>query len=98
MGSDRSSSANLTFFSYFADEEGNFGGGTIVRAEIEVSADGQSLTATYTLEFIDTDGASTGEYGPGSASGTRIAVEPMGDPLGTLDDLFGQFEEGTPEP
>jgi len=29
------------------------------------------------------------------ASATRIGVEPVGTPVGSLDDLFGQFEEGT---
>jgi hypothetical protein len=89
--------ASLTFFSYFA-EEGTFAGGTIVRAEIEVAADGQTLTATYTLEFADPTGASEGQYGPGMARGQRITVEPMGEPVGGLDELFEQFEEGTPTP
>jgi len=41
------------------------------------------------------EGAPAGEYGPGSVTGTRIVVEPMGTPAGSFDDLFGQFEEGT---
>ena len=89
--------ADMTFHGLFPDEEG--GGMITVRAAIEVAADGQSLTATYTLEFAGADGAATGQYGPGHVTGTRIAAEPMGTPVGSLSDLFGQFgEEGaTPE-
>ena len=36
-----------------------------------------------------------GTVGPDSVTGTRIVVEPMGTPTGSLEDLFGQFEEGT---
>jgi hypothetical protein len=39
--------------------------------------------------------AGTGEYGPGHVTATRINVEPMGTPAGSLEDLFAQFEEGT---
>jgi hypothetical protein len=69
-----------------------------IRATVEVAADGQSFTAAYTLELTRPDGTSTGEYGPGTATGTRVAVEPMGTPVGTLADLFTQFEapEGAP--
>jgi len=86
-------SANLTFFSYFPDEEGNLGGGSIVRAELEVAADGHSLTATYTVEVINPAGPFGEQYGPGTASGERIAVESMGEPVGSLDDLFSDSEE-----
>jgi hypothetical protein len=41
------------------------------------------------------EGAPTGEYGPGQVTGTRVAVEPMGTPVGSLDELFAGFEEGT---
>jgi hypothetical protein len=51
-----------------------------VRAAFKVAADGQSLTATYTLEYSG-GGAPTGQIGPGSASGTRVVVEPMGSPV-----------------
>jgi hypothetical protein len=67
-----------------------------VRAAIEVAADGQSLTATYTLEFTTPDGMGTGQYGPANVSGTKVVVEQMGTPVGPLEDLFSQFE-GTPE-
>ena len=66
----------------------------MVRAAGEVSEDGQSFTAEFTIGFIG-EGAPSGEYGPGHVTGTRINVEPMGTPAGSLDDLFAQFEEGT---
>ena len=72
-------------------------GGGIIRASIEVAPDGQSFTATYTLEFIDQEtGEGSGEYGPGTATGTRLAVEGPGTPVGSFEDLFSMFE-GTPE-
>jgi hypothetical protein len=81
----------LTF--RFVDPDGVASG----RASLAVATDGNTLTAEYTIEFIDSAGESTGEYGPGMAEGTRAAVEPMGELAGTLEDLFGAFE-GTPAP
>jgi hypothetical protein len=86
---------NLTIRFLNADEEG-FTGLAIVRAEGEVAEDGQSWTASYTLEFVDPDGTTAGEYGPASAYGMRLPVEQMGSPVGSMTDLFEQFE-GTPE-
>ena len=95
--------AGLTFRYVFADETGAGAGGSTVRVAVEVAADGQTFTATYTIEVVGPDGASAGEFGPGTATGERIAVEPMGTPTGTLADLFAQFAgtpaaEGTPAP
>jgi hypothetical protein len=87
-------SFNLTFIEIFpTDDEGSVGMQTI-RAAGEVSEDGQSFTAEFTIE-LTLEGAPAGEYGPGHVTGTRINVEPIGTPAGTLDDLFGQFEDGT---
>lgn len=69
----------------------------VVRADIEVAEDGQTLTATYTGEFIGPDGTSTGEVGPGLAEGTRLAVEPQGTPIGSFEEVFGEQPVGTPE-
>jgi hypothetical protein len=88
------SSVNVTFIEMFpTDDEGSAGMQTI-RAAGEVSADGQSFTAEFTIEFTG-EGAPAGEYGPGHVTATRINVEPMGTPAGSLEDLFAQFEEGT---
>ena len=89
-------SAEMNFHQLIPVEQG--GGISTIRAAIEVGADGQSVTAMYTLELVDADGVATGQYGPGQVSGTRIAVEPMGEPLGTFDDFYGQFEEGGAPP
>jgi hypothetical protein len=88
------SSATLTFVTQLADEEGGDAGSLTVRAVGEVSPDGQTLTAEYTMEFVG-EGAPPGEYGPGAVTGTRIRVEPMGAPAGSLNELFGGSEEGT---
>jgi len=89
-------SAAMTFVQQFPDDEGNFGGSAIIRAAIEVDADGQRFTASYSIEVGGEDGPA-GEFGPGEVIATRLAVEPMGTPVGTLDILFGGEEGGTPE-
>ena len=76
--------------------EGSFAMGTI-RAAGEVSEDGQSFTAEYTLELTG-EGAPPGEFGLGSVTGTRINVEPMGTPVAPVEALFPDLfppEEGT---
>jgi hypothetical protein len=86
--------ADMTFHE-LGSEDGNFAGTATIRAAIEVAADGQSLTATFTAEFTLPDGMESGEYGPGNVTGTKVVVEPMGTPVGPLEGLFE--EEGTPE-
>jgi hypothetical protein len=86
-------SAALTFTEQDPPEEG--GGSFTIRATIEVAPDGQSLSAEFTIEVSGVEGVPTGEYGPGSVTGTRVVVEPMGTPVGSLEDLFGGFEEGS---
>jgi hypothetical protein len=71
-------------------------GTTHIRATVEMAADGQSFIASYTFELVGIDGISTGEYGPGEAAGTRLAIEAPGTPVGSMADLFAQFG-GTPE-
>jgi hypothetical protein len=80
------STGALTFSVYDLEETGGFSSAT-VRAILEASADGQSISGTFTLEQISGDGSSTGQMGPLTATGTRIPVEPMGSPA----------EPGTPE-
>ena len=86
------SSLNLTFMSYVPGGGGDGGPAPVqtIRATGEVSADGQTFTAMFTIE-ITGGGAPAGEYGPGHATATRIAVEPMGTAVGSLDDLFAQL-------
>lgn len=87
------STANLTFSAIESDEENGFYGTFIVRAAFEVSADGQSFTAEYTMEFVSSDGVSTGEAGPGTAVGTRVAAEAPGTPVLTQDEFWGAMFE-----
>ena len=49
------------------------------------------------MELAGPDGASRGEYGPGTVEATRIAIEPMGTPVGTLEELFARFQPGSAE-
>jgi hypothetical protein len=77
------STADLTFIFYQNDSDAGLVTGKL-RASIDVADDGQALSATYTGEFVLPDGTSTQQLGPGTASGTRLAVEPMGTPVGPL--------------
>jgi hypothetical protein len=87
--------ALLTIVSPGMEEEA-FAGTFLVRAAIEVNAAGDSFTAQYTGEFVEPDGTETGEYGPGTATATRIDVEEMGTPAGPLEVLFEQGAAATP--
>ena len=84
--------ANMTFWSL--DPEG---GMFVVRAELEVSDDGQLVTGSYTVELLEPDGTMSGEIGPGEVEGTKLAVEPQGEPIGTFEEVFGEQPVGTPE-
>jgi hypothetical protein len=79
--------AGLTIVSPGMEEE-TFAGTFVVRATIEVDETGDAFTAQYTGEFVTPDGTRTGEYGPGTATATRIEVEEMGTPAGPLEVLF----------
>ncbi len=84
--------ATLTVVAFESeDEDDSVVSSYKIRGTIEVGADGNSFTAQYTLEFIYPDGTSTGEAGPGTATGTRLVVEAPGTPDATLDELFGSF-------
>jgi hypothetical protein len=80
------SSANLTVVSMSPTGDGGLAPLVTIRAAVAASADGQSFSADFTIEPM-ADGTLTGEFGPGHATGTRIAVEPMGTPVGSLDQL-----------
>lgn len=55
-----------------------------LRGVVEVSEDGMTYTATYTVELVGADGTSDGQLGPGSGTGSRITVEPMGSPVAPI--------------
>jgi hypothetical protein len=67
-----------------AGDENGFIGFNTVRAAVELAADGQSFTATYTVDLPNRDGTSSGQLGPLTASATRVAVEAMGQPVGPV--------------
>ncbi len=90
-------SLDATFLFPQRDPEcGCFVGYTTVRTSTEVAEDGQSFAGSYTLEppagMAEAMGAPLGQLGPGEVTGQRIAVEPVGEPVGPLP------EEGDPEP
>jgi hypothetical protein len=85
--------ANMSFMAQEQNDDGSFGGAVTIRASIEVAADGMSLTADFTLQFVSGD-FDSGELGPGSVTGTKMMVEPMGTPVASFDEFD---EEGTPE-
>jgi hypothetical protein len=78
-----SRTADATIMQPWYDEEG-FVGFQTIRADIVTSADGDSLTASYTVDIPARDGTTSGQLGPVTASGTRVAVEPMGEAVGPL--------------
>lgn len=85
-------SANLTIVSQDEEE-----GSLTIRASVEADPDGVTFTAEYTLEFADpATGELSGQIGPATAVGTRIAVEGPGTPVASFEDFLGGFE-GTPE-
>jgi hypothetical protein len=81
-------SADVTSLWPLSDPEAGFIGFGILRASIEVAEDGQSFTGTYTMELpagmAEAMGVPVGQLGPGDVTGQRIAVEPMGTPVGPM--------------
>jgi hypothetical protein len=89
-------SADATFLISQRDPEAGFVGYATIRTSIEVAEDGQSFAGTYTIEFpaamAEAMGLTVGQQvGPGTVTGQRIAVEPMGEAVPFP-------EEGGPEP
>jgi hypothetical protein len=76
-----------------------------LRFAIEIAADGQSLTGTYTAEMVfdpaneSGTGGSGGQIGPASITGTRLVAEGPGTPTSSWADFFavpGATPEATP--
>lgn len=84
--------AILTIVDTGSNEDESDRGTLIIRASIVVSADGNSLTADYTLEFIGPDGIASGQAGPAGVTAERMLVEAPGTPVITFDELFANFE------
>jgi hypothetical protein len=77
------------------EELGIAGARITIRATHEVAPDGQSFSGDYTAELSGSEAMPTGEYGPDSVTGTRVVVEPMGTPVGPIEELWRSFEEAT---
>jgi hypothetical protein len=75
--------ADATLLLPFFDEEG-FIGFSIARADVILSIDGLTFSATYTQEIPDREGGTTGQLGPATATGSRLIVEPIGEPVAPL--------------
>jgi len=86
----------LTAWENQGDGQGGSFGSFKIRATITLGADGDTFTATYTLEFTDPVGNSSGEAGPGQASGRRAKAEAPGTPTMTLQQLFELISANTP--
>lgn len=56
-----------------------------VRASGQVSEDGQSVNATYTVQFPPGGVFPEGELGLADFTAQRIELEPMGEPVGPLE-------------
>jgi len=81
---ERTADATLLF--PVLDEQGEFGGFAVLRSSGEVADDGQALAGTGTVEFPTADGGTTGEIGLTSLTGTRIVVEPVGEPVAPVEE------------
>jgi hypothetical protein len=88
--------ADATLLLPYFDEDG-FVGHIIVRADVVLSIDGLTFTATYTQEIPDREGGATGQLGPSTAAGTRLLVEAIGDPVGPAP-VPPVAPEGSPTP
>jgi hypothetical protein len=76
-----------------------------LRFAIEIAADGQSLTGSYTAEMVfdpaneSGTGGSGGQIGPANITGTRLVAEGPGTPVSSFEEFFavpGATPEATP--
>jgi hypothetical protein len=90
--------ATLTLTVLVQGADGRFAGRLVIRADVEVDASGTAFTGPYTLAFVAPDGTSTPEFGPVTATATRLTPEAMGTPAGPASALFELLggQGGTP--
>ncbi|MBA3416319.1 MAG: hypothetical protein H0U10_13940 [Chloroflexia bacterium] len=69
----------------------------VIRISLEVASDGQALTGTFTneVQFDPAGGGTSGEIGPGTIGGARLAAEAPGTPTQTFAEFFA-LPAGTP--
>ena len=86
--------ADVTFRGLTVDPQAGFIGLVTIRASGEVAADGQTFTATYTVEppaaMMEMLGVPEGQLGPGEVTAQRIDVERMGETVGPIPDFSQQ--------
>jgi hypothetical protein len=96
-------SLDATFLSPQQDPEcGCLVGYGTIRTSVEVAADGQSFAGTYTIEFPAAMAEAMGlplgqQVGPGTVTGQRITVEPMGEPVPFPDEAAAAAGSAAPE-
>lgn len=87
--------ADMIILAPGGDPQAGFVGYVTARISLEVSEDGETFSGTYTVEFpaaaSEAFGMPAGELGPGEVTGQRVAVEPMGEPVGPLPDFSELF-------
>lgn len=65
----------------FHSEDGST---THIRSVATVDESGNAYTSEHTREVIGADGTSSGEMGPGTATGERIMIEERGESAGAM--------------
>ena len=98
VGVWKATGARTAALTFVVPAEDAFADTLVVRALIEVDETGNATTAQYTIEFVTPDGARSGEYGPGTATSTRITAEEMGTPVGPIAALFAEEGEAAATP
>ncbi len=73
------STGDLTMTEYRVEPTGEVSSAT-VRGSIEVGPDG-TMTGTFSLEYGGVAGTPSGQFGPGTVTATRVAIEPMASDL-----------------
>ena len=92
--------ADATVLLPWWDDEG-FIGYAVIRGHIELDSGGESFAATYTQEVPSRNGETSGQLGPVEASGQRVSVEPMGEPVGPIpapSPMEGEGADASPSP
>lgn len=84
--------AEFTTLLTWGDEDGFIGFSTL-RGSVELSADGESFAATYTLDLPVRGGGTSGELGPVTGSGARVSLDAMGEPVGPFPPVEPSAEE-----
>jgi uncharacterized cupredoxin-like copper-binding protein len=72
--------AAFTFVELLATADGSVVGSNVIRGEVTLSADGQTIRGPFQFDALDPSGKTLGG-GQGTFTGTRMTVQPLGTPL-----------------